>query len=272
MLGIYFDYRKNGPGKLIDNLIKGLDKIDIDYHLNSDSKYNLILQNVSRLHNNIENCIIGPNVCTLPIDNSIIMNYDSYNKLIVPSEWVFNLYKKWIPEDKIRIWSIGIDIEIFNDVCTLKEVDFLIYFKRRNRDDLNKIISFLNEIKKSYMVIEYGNYSESDFKDKISKSRYGIVVDNCESQGIAIMEMLACNLPLLVWDVNTWNDRGDSNKCVATSIPYWDHRCGEYFIDFNDFETKYNIFIKKSYNPRNYIIENHTIDKSIEKLLYIINE
>ncbi len=43
-VGIYFDYDKDGPGKVIKNIKKGFDLLGIDYKLNSDSDINIILQ------------------------------------------------------------------------------------------------------------------------------------------------------------------------------------------------------------------------------------
>jgi hypothetical protein len=59
----------------------------------------------------------------------------------------------------------------------------------------------------------------------------------------------------------------------ATSIPYWDNRCGEYFYDTNEFESKYEEFINKldTYKPREYILENLSVEKCSNNLNNIIN-
>jgi hypothetical protein len=268
-IGLYFNYRERGPGKVVDNLIKGLDLSDIKYRINSDGDVNLILQNCNRLSGNLSNCFLGPNICTLPIDNQSVMNCDSYNKLLVPSKWVKNLYKKWVPEEKIDIWPVGIDTDRFTDKSKCeKEYDFLIYFKRRSTQDLHSVLSKLKENNLTYKVLEYGNYVESEFIDLISRSKYGFVVDNCESQGIAIQEMMSCNLPLIVLDSKEWLDWGDQFKCEATSVPYWEPgRCGEVIDHIDDFNLS---FIDRNYDSRNFIIENLSLNSSILKLKKII--
>ena len=52
----------------------------------------------------------------------------------------------------------------------------------------------------------------------------------------------------------------------ATSIPYWDQRCGEFFYKKEEFETKYNEFINKLdiYKPREYVLENLSVEKTAE--------
>lgn len=268
-IGLYFTYRERGPGKVVDNLIKGLDLSGIKYRINSDGDVNLILQNCNRLSGNLSNCFLGPNICTLPIDNQYMMNWDSYNKLLVPSEWVKNLYKRWVPEEKIEIWPVGIDTDRFEDKSKCeKEYDFLVYFKRRSTQDLHSVLGKLEENNLTYKVLGYGNYVESEFIDLISKSKYGFVVDNCESQGIAIQEMMSCNLPLIVLDSKEWLDRGDQFKCEATSVPYWEPgRCGEVIDHINDFNLS---FINRKYDSRDFITENLSLNSSILKLKKII--
>ena len=53
------------------------------------------------------------------------------------------------------------------------------------------------------------------------------------------------------------------DKIPASSIPYWDSRCGEFFYDKNEFETRYNHFVKNlnKYKPREFILENLTMKK-----------
>ncbi len=266
IIGVYFNYRERGPGKVVDNLLKGFDLCDIEYRINSDGDKNLILQNCDRLYGDISNCLLGPNICTLPIDNKYVMNHKSYDSLIVPSRWVKDLYKRWIPEDKIKIWAVGIDIDKFSDKSKFyKKYDFLIYLKRRDVSDLKHVINILNSLKKKYVVVEYGKYTEVDFIKCIEESKFGMVIGNCESQGIAIQEMMSCNLPLLVWDVKEWKDRGKENICKSTSIPYWDDSCGRVFYNLKEALDEIINIQNGIYDPRKFILENLKIEnKAIE--------
>jgi len=279
MINIFYTYQSNGPGKVVKNLKKGLDIIGHKYSENNNilnnNDFNIFLQIHPLIKTSaIKNSIIGPNVCVLPIDNAIVLNQE-YKKIIVPSEWIKNKYKKWISEDKIEIWSVGIDTDFFSDKSKKdKEFDCLIYFKRRDESELKFIECFLKEKKQTYKIIRYGNYNELDFIDTISKSKYGIVIDSCESQGIAIQEMMSCNLPLLVWDVKFWNDRGEENKFEATSIPLFNEQCGLFFYEKEELKNKWNDFMLNLnfYNPRNYILENLTLEKKTKELIKIFNK
>jgi hypothetical protein len=272
-IGIHYEHVSRGPGKVLGNLISGLNNIDVEYSLNSDGDKNIILQDCPRLRGDLSNCLLGPNIATLPIDNDVLMRSDSCYKIIVPSQWVKNLYSRWIPANKISVWPVGIDTDFFKDSKDdEKQFNFLVYYKRRSEIELSQVLSFLERKNKSFTIIRYGDYSEDHFLNSIKASKMGIVISGTESQGIAIQEMLSCNLPLLVWDVKDWQDRGLPHSCPATSIPYWDALCGEYFLDLNELENTYERFMSGEYEPRKFILENLSLNSQAQKIISLWTE
>ena len=272
MINIYYHNSERGPGKVINNLTKGLNELSIPFKKNGTDKSwkNLILQDHPALYDDrLENSLIGPNVCVIPVDNHIVLQ-QKYKKILVPSEWVKNLYKRWVNEDKILVWPVGIDTEKFeNKKSDPKVFDCLIYSKNRTDDELGFVTNFLTSKNQTYNVIKYGHYYESNFIDLISKSKYGFVLANTESQGIAIQEMISCNLPLLVWDVVKWVDRGVEYEVDATSVPYWDSSCGLKIYNRGELESSYDKFITNldKYNPRDFIVNNLSIKKQTNDLV-----
>jgi hypothetical protein len=277
MITILYEYNQNGPGKVIKNLKLGLEKLNIPYKENPstiDKDDKVIALQWHPLINSVnpENLLIGPNVCTLPIDNEFIMSR-KYKKVVVPSEWIKNKYKRWIPEEKIFVWPVGIDTDYFDDKSTIeKTLDCLIYYKRRSFEDLTFVTKMLKQYNQTFDIIEYGNYSEHDFISKVSKSKYVFILDNCESQGIAIQEIMSMNVPMFVWDVEQWADRGEEFKVEASSIPYWDDRCGMYETKIESIHQAFNLFLEKFgfFNPRAYILENISLKKQAKEIIKIL--
>jgi hypothetical protein len=278
MIELLYEYSENGPGKVVKNLKSGLNSIGEKYSENSiniDVNKKII---ALQWHKNIseyggENLVIGPNICTIPTDNDFVMN-GNYKKLIVPSQWVADLYSKWIPSDKIFIWPVGIDTNFFYDRSKKeKEFDCLVYFKRRSIDDLIFVENMLTQKNQKFNTITYGNYKESEFLILLSKSKYVIVIDNCESQGIAIEEIMSCNLPLFVWDITKWSDRGDGCMCDATSIPYWSDTCGSVETNKDKIYESFDLFLEKLafFHPRDYILENLMLEKQAKEIINLFN-
>ena len=189
-----------------------------------------------------------------------------YKKIITPSKWVFDLYTNYIDKSKIEILPIGINYNKFDDYSKLeKTIDCLLYFKNRSDTELNFIINKLNELKQSYEILRYGNYSEEQFIKLLQKSKYSIVLNNTESQGIAVEEIMSCNLPLFVIDKTIWEYK--NAKCSATSVPYWSDECGFKIDNLNDFSKNFNHFLihLNNYKPRNYILEKLKLEVQAKK-------
>ena len=218
--------------------------------------------------------IFGPHFCVLPSDNNKIdsINFNQHNLVfIILSKWCYDIYKSY--DLKINLLPIPFPVNTikFNEVEGLERSEVLIYFKGRSPDDFQFLMEKIkNKGITNYRIFSYSHrYDENDFIQHIQKSKYGIVLDAHESQGFAIEEMMSCNLPLFVWSVTTFNQEYGCNypPYPATTIPYWDERCGEYFHESHEFDDKFELFLSKLdiYKPRDYVIENLSVKVCAER-------
>lgn len=218
--------------------------------------------------------IFGPQFSVFPNNNMNIIkgNNAVYNLL---SNWVVNIWKKYPICNNINLITLpfGVDTNRFINTKPVSERDnVMIYFKHRNQIDLDYIKNFLKNKYINYTVFSYDNkYNEIDYIDYLQNTKYCIWIDAHESQGFALQEALACDVPLLVWNISSMNQEYGSNypDLAATTIPYWDNRCGELFYHINEFEIIYSTFIKnlETYTPRKYILENLSIEVCENKLI-----
>ncbi len=225
--------------------------------------------------------IFGPHFSVFPDKNQMDLISKSKNIVYIqPSEWAIDIWKKNLYGYNIRLEPLpfGVDTNKFTDIKNINEKNnVIVYLKRRNPDELKFLITFLNEKKINFRIFNYlKRYDENDYLNYLQNSKYGIWLGAHESQGFALQEALSCNVPLLVWNVNSMNQEYgcNYNNIYATSIPYWDENCGEYFYNLNDFESVFNKFILNlnNYKPRNYILENLTFDICEKKLINLINK
>ena len=154
-----------------------------------------------------------------------------------------------------------------------EKTEVFIYFKRRNPAELTFVESLLKTKNINYRIFDYvKRYDENDYLSFLQKSKFGIILDAHESQGFAIQEALSCDVPLLVWNTTRMNQEYGSrySNIPCTSIPYWDERCGEIF--YNNLEEKFDLFISKleTYKPREYILENLSVEKCAKRFLELI--
>jgi glycosyltransferase involved in cell wall biosynthesis len=220
--------------------------------------------------------LFGPHFSVFPEKNQMDIIRGKNVVYIQPSDWVVKLWKGFSICQNVKIESLpfGVDTERFKDINPILERDkVFIYFKRRTPNELHFLENFLNSKNISYHIFSYINSYDDNY---LQNSKYGIWLDAHESQGFALEEALSCNVPLLVWNVNSMNQEHGSNynNIPATTIPYWDERCGEYFYNINEVENIFNLFITKleSYRPREYILEIISIEKCEEKFINIVND
>jgi hypothetical protein len=262
-------HRKNVEGLI---LICGYAKILL---VNSIEEADIIYSPLHPLEaNNYPNkkFIFGPQFSIFPDYNFYMLNNQHKNiTYIQPSEWACNVWvdilknKNFQNNIPILPTPFPVDIFKFNETNNnSKKTKVFIYFKRRKPEELNFIKDFLSENNIQATILQYGSYNENDYLDLLHTSKFGIWIGTHESQGFALEEALSCNVPLLVWNVTSMSQEfGCPNnffdvKTKASSIGYWDERCGEFFYSKTDFKDKYDLFISKlsTYNPRQFILEN----------------
>ena len=268
----------NGPHKVVDNLIKSLEQEKIDYAINEEKyEHNFLVQydaTAHEKHSKIEQdtTIIGPQVWMFDgYGQFLIENQNYYKKIIAPSEWVKNKFitKFNLPEDKLAVWPVG--IEEFDNIREVN-YDCLIYFKRRDQSELDTVKKFLVSNGLSYRMVEYGTYGEDGFKQLVNSAKFCFLINGTESQGIAVQEIMSMGVPIIAWDIKEWLDQGEAYRVPATSIPYWDERCGEVFFNIDDLEVTFSKFYATldQYDPKAFIKDNLSFECSVKTLLDIL--
>lgn len=232
--------------------------------------------------------IFGPHLFNQSMDENpnIFQLINHPNTIYIqPSEWAKLSLKKNTKHDlkiSLKPFPFPVDIERFDQILPINQRPlFFIYFKARSPEDYRSILQFLlhKNININHVpIFDYGKrYDETEYLNCLHHSKFGIWVDAHESQGFALQEALSCNVPLFVWNVTSlkqeFGGNHKDNDQYATTIPYWDERCGESFTDISEIETKFATFLSKldQYKPREYVLENlspEICSKRLEKIIH----
>ncbi len=211
--------------------------------------------------------IFGPHFSTFPNNAILNINNKFKNAMYVhPSNWTRDVFLNDFNVENIPVYTLPFPIN-FDNIKPNNIVDRIncfIYFKRRNPEELKLVENKLKNIGFNPTIINYNNgYNEAEYFKLLNESKFGIWVGEHESQGFALEEALAFNVPLLIWNVSKmsqeYNCPSSYNniKTNATTIAYWNEKCGEVFYEQNEFNNKLNIFLeninKNIYQPRNSI-------------------
>lgn len=254
--------------------VDAIDNIDL-------SKYDIIYspsEPISVSNYPDKKFIFGPHFSTFP--NYKVSHIIGPNTLYIqPSEWAANIWKQVeiCKQFKIDVLPFGVDTDKFCDIISIGSRNkAFIYFKNRNPLELRYLEHLLKTQNIEYKIFDYkARYDEEEYINYLKEAKFGIWLGCHESQGFALQEALSCNVPLFVWSVKTMSQEYGCNYPAfeATTIPYWDARCGEYIYDINNFFPHFKNFLSKleTYKPREYILENLSIDVCEKKFIHIIN-
>jgi hypothetical protein len=253
------------------NLMNGMDLTQFDCVYSPSTPINV---------NNFPNIkfMFGPHFSVFPEKTQIDMITGNNTIYILPSDWSREYWEN-IPickNIKIATLPFGVDTGKFNEIVSFeKRTCVFLYYKRRRPEELTFILNFLEKLGINVRVFNYNSqYKEEDYINYLHNSKFGIWLGAHESQGFALEEALSCNVPLFVWNVTSLNQEYGSNfsNLPATTIPYWDNRCGESFTTISEIPEKFQTFMDNlsSYKPREYIVENLSIDVCENKLIKLI--
>lgn len=221
--------------------------------------------------------IFGPHFCVFP-DDKFKNIKGPHSAFLVLSEWVKKVYADYPITHGIRLEPIpfGVNTDKFNEVLPIDQRDMvLIYHKFRDPFELRIVENFLQKKRIQYNIFSYHQkYDEASYAMFLKRAKFGIWVGGHESQGFALEEALASNVPLLVWNVRYMGQEFGSSygNVPASSIPYWDNRCGEVFYDYYELDKAFEKFYNNlgNYKPREYVMENLSSDVCEKKLIELI--
>jgi glycosyltransferase involved in cell wall biosynthesis len=285
--------RPGGLEKVFRNLCLGLDRLEVPYLVNlpfnklrgDDLVGVLGLGRESlRDYKQANPIVAGIGLMTHPGEWPSLCDDYPIAFYLQHSEWTNQIYAPYFKE-KCRIWPVGIDTESWRPSnADEKVIDFLIYEKilwdreRKTADLLSPIRHELTKRKLTFMDIRYGVYGERAYKEALKKCRAMIFLSEHESQGLAYQECLASGVPVIAWDQGWWLDpirfAFAHSNIPASSVPYFDDRCGlrfERMDDFADTLTKFmDLDRSKRFSPRSYVIEKLTLEKCSRHFVEIL--
>jgi hypothetical protein len=174
-------------------------------------------------------CLLaGPNFVVLPHENNRILTREFIDGVILPAAAIKQIYVEDEPSlaTHTYVCPTGVDTEFWNPdkkISTGSEV--LIYWKTESEEFCRAVQRCVEKNGWTPRVIRYGHYNHDSYRQMLMQCRFAIFISRTESQGIALAESWAMNVPTLVWNPYAWEYKGQTR--ALSSCPYLNPMLGQ---------------------------------------------
>jgi len=221
--------------------------------------------------------VIGPSLSPEAREREDAKNHPVWKyggHAVVPSEWVRQFVCHGMPyahpdlrgARRLSVWPAGVDTDFFSpSPLVTKTQDFFIYYKSQRHADLHRIhtLLFTSYFHLRGSVLAYYCYTPEMLRDVARASRFCIVLDKTETQGLALLEIMACDCPLFVIDWTTHEGMPGASSC-----PCWSDGCGVK-TSWNTLDAEFAAFLPAvaSYKPRAFVEATYSYRAAAASLL-----
>ncbi len=172
----------------------------------------------------------------------------------------------------MMIWGAGVDTGFFKPSMAPKTHSFFIYFKSQKWSDLGMVHQYLfqNYFRLHGPTLVYYFYSPEELLAAATGAEFCIYMGGVETQGLAALEIMACDCPLFVLDSTMFSHEGAATRIAtqqATSVCCWDARCGMK-SSLATMDQDFPRFLKElpKYTPRKFVEAEYSFVAAAGKL------
>lgn len=279
---------KRGPDAVSASLLRGLDELKYPYSHNSRLQ-EMKMRDMVFVNGSIEalrwaikekkegkftKLVAGPNLVVTPDDYHGIIASPEIDLILQPSSWVRDFYLSINPKlsNKIMIWPAGVKVP--EPAVDRNRKGALIF--RKNLPDAGLCQGISEKMRQKDIdaeIIVYGKYRRENYYKLLEQVKFMVYLSaNSESQGIALQEAWARNVPTLVWNGGRFRYKNYTWADGSMCAPYLREQAGLFFSDISDFAVKLEMFTGgvPNFLPRDYVQRNLSDRRCAEYFINLI--
>lgn len=150
-----------------------------------------------------QGCVVGPNVSVLASEAPSAFLSDRVRAVLVPSTWVLNHWLRDTPEldGKLRVWACGVDFDYWRPPEPALQQKVPLIYRKINWPGLeDEVKAVFRGLGVPFRELVYGSHSPKDYRRVLAQTSCVVYLGGSESQGIALLEAWAMNVPTFVYD------------------------------------------------------------------------
>jgi hypothetical protein len=183
----------------------------------------------------VDTLLAGPVNALSPIEEHGILLTPELDGLIVASEWVRNLYRDTAPElvAKCRVCPCGIDPAAWTPTMPAGS-RAVIYWKSGPESQCAAVERLVEAHGFRPARIRYGKYDAATYRATLDGAAIAVFLSAFETQGVALAEAWAMNVPTLVWNPLAPAEWRGWRFTSGSSAPYLSASTGVYWQSLDD--------------------------------------
>jgi hypothetical protein len=180
--------------------------------------------------------------------------------VLTAGDWAKNGWEFVVPKlgGKIHNWFAGVDVDYWDGVTSPKKKRVLVYAKT-NPGIVNQAAEALKQLGMDVHIIQYGHYKKEEYREQLRLCDFSVFISEKETQGIALAEAWAMNVPTLCWDSFSSNMEG-MVLMPTSSCPYLTRQTGARWRSVDDLRQLIYLYDKSYFSPRDWVVS-HMSDK-----------
>ena len=169
--------------------------------------------------------------------------------------------------NKIHEWRAGVDTRYW-DGNSMPEPGRILLYEKRKPVFANKVKAGLEEAGYQVDMIHYGKYRKEELREALRHCESAVVLSQRETQGIALAEMWAMNVPTLCWD--NFHTEFNGILVPSSSCPYLTSQTGWRWRNLPELLQVLKWSQPNLYAPREWVSRNMSHEVSAELLLDLL--
>lgn len=231
-----------GPNAVEDSLLRGLKELKMPFKRNARAEKGdiaVVLSGTAALQEALAlkeagvlaKLIVGPNVLPHPRSARDLEGEDAVDAILMPSEWVRDTVINEAPgvADKIIVWPSG----VATAPASTRTGTPVIYDKLNDGALLARVLRATGEAR----VFTYGGFSREEYLTALADAPYLVYLSRWESQGLALQEAWAHDVPTLVNKSTHWEVGETSWDAPQINCPYLTPEMGMIFDSSDELPT-----------------------------------
>jgi glycosyltransferase involved in cell wall biosynthesis len=222
----------------------------------------------------IDFLVAGPSNAFFPEEADNILWLPEIDIIIEPSEWMREFFSEIAPPlvPKIRICTAGVDPRYWKPSGDAKPNRALIYWKSGDESFCEAVEKIVSNAGLDIVRLRYDHYRRDDYRDELDRSAIAIFLSSFETQGIALAEAWAMDVPTLIWNPRSdasWRGRSFIAK---SSGPYLSAATGMDWVTLDDLDRvlRQALSNRAAFCPRKWVLANMTDATCSARLFEII--